>query len=35
MVVVLGVAVVVVEGGGVFIMGLMWVRGGDGGGLPW
>ena len=25
----------VVEGGGVFIMGHMWVRGGEGGGLPW
>ena len=32
MVVELGVAVVVVEGGGVFIMGHMWVHGGKGGG---
>ena len=30
MVVELGVAVVVVEGGGVFIMGHMWVHGGEG-----
>ena len=36
MVVELGVAVVVVvEGGGVFIMGHMWVHGSKGGGLPW
>ena len=35
MVVVLGVAVVVVERGGVFIMSHMWVHGGEGGGLPW
>ena len=42
MVVELGVAVVVVvEGGGIFIMGHMWVHGGEGGGvavvrgLPW
>ena len=35
MVVELGVAVVVVERGGVFIMGLMWVHGGEGGGLSW
>ena len=35
MVVELGVAVVVVEGGGVFIMGHMLVHGGEGGGLPW
>ena len=33
MVVELGVAVVVVEGGGVFIMGHMWVHGGEGGGV--
>ena len=33
----LGVAVVVmvVEGGGVFIMGHMWVHGGEGEGLLW
>ena len=24
-----------VEGGGIFIMGHMWVHGGEGGGLPW
>ena len=30
MVVELGVAVVVVEGGGVFIMGHMWIHGGEG-----
>ena len=37
MVVELGVTmvVVVVERGGVFIMGHMWVHGGEGGGLPW
>ena len=35
MVVELGVAVVVVEGGGVFIMGHMWVHGGEGGVLLW
>ena len=35
MVVELGGAVVVVEGGGVFIMGHMWVHGGEGGGLLW
>ena len=37
MVVELGVAVVVVvvEGGGVFIMGHMWVHGDEGGGLLW
>ena len=35
MVVELGVIVVVVEGGGVFIMGHMWVHGSEGGGLPW
>ena len=38
MVVELKVAVIVVEGGGVFIMGHMWVHdgyGGGGGGLLW
>ena len=35
MVVELGDVVLVVEGGGVFIMGHMWVHGGEGGGLPW
>ena len=36
MVVELGVAVVmVVEGGGVFVMGHMWVHGSEGEGLPW
>ena len=35
MVVELGVVVVVVEGGGVFIMVHMWVHGSEGGGLPW
>ena len=29
------VVVVVVEGGGVFIMGHMWVHGGEGERLPW
>ena len=35
MVVELGVAMVVMEGGGVFIMSHMWVHGGEGGGLWW
>ena len=35
LVVELGVAVVVVEGGGIFIMGHMWVHGDEGGGFLW